>query len=1334
MSRQFSTFARFLLLVLAVTAVLTLTVHASPTNQETPRPRFGLEDIPYQAAAENTSPNESALSVTAPNILLPWSKVAFQSLRNGSWDIFVGNDDGTGQTAVVSSGNAEIHPHLNRGNTKIVYASNSGGDYEIYTANVNGSGQTALTSNSTSDGNPSWSPNGSKIVFEAYRNGEADIYVMNADGTNQVRLTTHPDFDGMPTWSPDGSKIAFVSRRTGGYRIYVMNADGSGQTQLSNQPYSLRPQWSPDGSQIAYDADNDGDGWQDLWRMNADGSGQVLLVNPYGQADAWASSWSPDGSRIVYTYIEFVSYQGNWYWTHAYPLAWWNGGIDRLSFNDLDWDAVWQTNDAVPPISQVNALPAQSPGPIYVRWSSSDGGGSGIKEYDVQVKIGSGSWSNWLIGSSSTSAMYPGTGGQTYAFRVRASDNSFNSESYPSTADTTTTVESLPPLSHITTLPEFSRFDADLSVNWDGTDPGNSGIQTYDVQYQINSGNWINWQTGVGSTTAVLQGGTSGDQYGFRVRAIDRASNQGLWSTGENSGQTRFYTWGIEGNAYDNAGAPVSQVVMSGNPVLLGQSTSDINGFFGGYTAATSNSYDISWSKSGYASLPFTTFTNGTDGEYAIIMPPTNNIIADSGFESGDWNSGWQLAGTIPAVITDSIAHTGQHAALLGQPTSFTQGIVPNLPDNFGYFFEKDDTDTGHFIFYQIPGGQINYQKLNSNGSWSAVETVLLPESFTIGAQAKVLFEQNGRIHVFWLSSNDYIVAINHIQRNLNGQWTTPQVINNTLQYYINYHPAIDSSGKLHLFFTKRLSNTNTNALYYVSRQNNIWSTPTKLSVTDYYDVDSYLTNAQVGSDGTVHLVWVEKISGLDFLYYRQRHPVSGWQAAERLVPDFTSSDHNFGQMEMLIDESNNLYLFWEDYSFTGGRYLLEKRANSSWLPPTQLNLPGYDYIIEPEFAVSRSGKLYLACFSSINGEPKVILQTRDNEGLWQAPQELRQDTEDAAQSYAMGQIALDIDANDTAHIVWSEITDNNPPTPHTMDYQVIYVQKRNVGKPEVEELWSGNAENNTYHFPPNIYVNPSGQPTIFWQASSNAPLYFYIPEAAISVGTYAFSTEITIPNSLANPVLSFVYDLTGALESKGEQFTVTIDDGSSVETILTNSSPASWQHFWQDMSPWAGKTVTLTFAFVEAANTAVSHVAIDEVTLGTSYPDVWIANNNTNGAVSERVTHTISFGNQGGTTAENVTVTFKLPVGLAYRGSNVTPTTINSQEITWQLGSIIAKSDNQAIEIELEILPTAPRFSSIIGEVNITTSSAELEMLNNQATGSTFVGKDTFLPILMNP
>ena len=426
MSRQFANTFRFIFLFGVITAVLTLTVQAAPPRQESPRPRFNLEEFPHQPAA--TSNEETVLKVTEPTALLPWSKVAFQTLRNGNWDIYVGNDDGSGQTAVVSTGSSEIHPHFNRGNSKIVYASNSGGDYEITTVNVDGSGKTALTNNSSSDGNPSWSPDGSKIVFETYRHGEADIYVMNANGTSQVRLTSHADFDGMPTWSPDGSQIAFVSRRTGGYRIYVMNADGSGQTQLSNQPYSFRPQWSPDGSQIAYDADNDGDGWQDLWRMNADGTSQSQVYNPSGQTDAWASSWSPDGNYIAYTLISFIQYQGNWYWTNGYQDAWkTTGGTIRLSQNNLDWEPGWQTGDKLSPNLNLNSIPTYSRTPLPLSWTGTDAGSAGIRSYDVQYRnIDSANWNNLSVGTVASLANFNGTAGQTYQFRVRAADKAFN--------------------------------------------------------------------------------------------------------------------------------------------------------------------------------------------------------------------------------------------------------------------------------------------------------------------------------------------------------------------------------------------------------------------------------------------------------------------------------------------------------------------------------------------------------------------------------------------------------------------------------------------------------------------------------------------------------------------------------------------------------------------------------------------------------------------------------------------------------------------------------------------------------------------------------------------
>ena len=77
---------------------------------------------------------------------------------------------------------------------KIVFYSDRDGNYEIYTMNADGSNQTRLTFNQAGDFAPAWSPNGRQIVFASFRDDEhladigldehnAEIYVMDADGT-----------------------------------------------------------------------------------------------------------------------------------------------------------------------------------------------------------------------------------------------------------------------------------------------------------------------------------------------------------------------------------------------------------------------------------------------------------------------------------------------------------------------------------------------------------------------------------------------------------------------------------------------------------------------------------------------------------------------------------------------------------------------------------------------------------------------------------------------------------------------------------------------------------------------------------------------------------------------------------------------------------------------------------------------------------------------------------------------------------------------------------------------------------------------------------------------
>ncbi len=133
---------------------------------------------------------------------------------------------------------------------KIAFVSDRDGNFEIYVMNADGSGVTRLTNHRGRDVSPAWSPDGRRIAFASKRDGNWEIYVMNADGTGVTRLTDHHRGDRTtPAWSPDGRRIAFASNLDGFWEIYVMNADGSGVTRLTDHTEEDRhPAWSPDGA------------------------------------------------------------------------------------------------------------------------------------------------------------------------------------------------------------------------------------------------------------------------------------------------------------------------------------------------------------------------------------------------------------------------------------------------------------------------------------------------------------------------------------------------------------------------------------------------------------------------------------------------------------------------------------------------------------------------------------------------------------------------------------------------------------------------------------------------------------------------------------------------------------------------------------------------------------------------------------------------------------------------------------------------------------------------------------------------------------------------------
>jgi TolB protein len=236
--------------------------------------------------ADYDGANMRRVTVTRTLNLFPsWSPdgraIGYTSYLSGFPDVVMSHLF-EGRMTTPASGTMSVHNSLSAfspDGLRVAFNSNRDNSSDIYVANVDGTNVRRLTSNPAIDTSPTWSPNGQQIAFTSDRAGQPQIYVMGADGTGLRRLT-YESYCDRPTWSPAPfNEVAYSSKTGPGHDIKVLDLATNEVRQLTfGLGSNESPSYSPNGRHIAFTSSR-GSGLKQIYTIDRDGKNLRRLTS-----------------------------------------------------------------------------------------------------------------------------------------------------------------------------------------------------------------------------------------------------------------------------------------------------------------------------------------------------------------------------------------------------------------------------------------------------------------------------------------------------------------------------------------------------------------------------------------------------------------------------------------------------------------------------------------------------------------------------------------------------------------------------------------------------------------------------------------------------------------------------------------------------------------------------------------------------------------------------------------------------------------------------------------------------------------------------------------------
>jgi len=254
-------------------------------------------------------------------------RIAFQSDRNGNWDIYLMDADGAQEVRLTNHEAQDEMPVFGSDDNIVAFTSTRDDSLHkgrldktrnLYIMDITAGNVARLVEHDADDWYPALVGNGDQVVFVSERDDMrevpfhskwSDIYIQNLKDNSILRLTQNEADDGSPAVSPNGKWILYTSNQPGSYQVYRMDLKGKMVEPLTFLEGNCgAPHFSHDGKMVTFFTDANGN--YDIFMMDDMGKNMIQLTNHPSQ-DSYPG-FSPDKRKIIFHSNRSGKYQIYW--------------------------------------------------------------------------------------------------------------------------------------------------------------------------------------------------------------------------------------------------------------------------------------------------------------------------------------------------------------------------------------------------------------------------------------------------------------------------------------------------------------------------------------------------------------------------------------------------------------------------------------------------------------------------------------------------------------------------------------------------------------------------------------------------------------------------------------------------------------------------------------------------------------------------------------------------------------------------------------------------------------------------------------------------------------